>query len=48
MKATREKVLELILGAAPALENVTDEELPGVVDALEDMVSEGEIVEVTL
>jgi hypothetical protein len=45
---TRETVLDLLMGAASALEDVIDDELLGVVDALEDMVDEGEIVEVTL
>lgn len=44
---TRETVLDLLMGASVALEDVTDDELPGAVDALEDMVGEGEIGEVT-
>lgn len=39
----RETVLDLLMGAASALEDVTDEELPAVVDAMEDMATEGEV-----
>lgn len=39
----RQSVLDLLMGAAEALEDVTDEELPAVVDAMEDLVNEGEV-----
>lgn len=44
---TRETVLDLLMGAARGTVGATDEEMQAAADALEDMVAEGEIVEVT-